>query len=263
VRRVALISDVHGNLVALDRVLADIDACGAAEVRCLGDLVGYGPDPAGVIARIRDRGIPTVRGNYDDGIGNSRGGCGCFYASQEAKDDGDASYRFTDGLLSSVEREYLASLPDGLRLEDTGDLSVLLVHGSPRKINEYLMPDRPDAQLVRLARSAGADVLVCGHVHIPYHKVLTDEDGRPVHVINAGSVGKPKDGDPRACWVELLLVDAGETRMPLADTLEPAGDGGTLVGTIAHRVVYPVEEVAARMLGAGLPDRLADALRTG
>ncbi|MGA8892626.1 MAG: metallophosphoesterase family protein, partial [Anaeromyxobacteraceae bacterium] len=131
----------------------------------MGDLVGYGPDPAAVVDRVRSLGIPTVRGNYDDGIGNRRGECGCYYATDEARADGAASYAFTDAALNDADHAWLAALPDELRFE-AGGLRVLLVHGSPRKINEYLLLDRPETQLVRLAEQAGADVVCIGHIHI-------------------------------------------------------------------------------------------------
>lgn len=242
-RRIALFSDVHGNLPALDAVLADIATCGIAETYCLGDLVGYGPDPAGVIERVRALGIPTVRGNYDDGIGNRRGQCGCYYATDEAKADGAASYAFTDTALGDADREWLAALPDGIGL-DAGGLRVLLAHGSPRKINEYLLPDRPEHQLARLADEADADVVCVGHIHIPYHREVVGHDGRTIHYVSSGSVGKPKDGDPRACWVELGLGAGGE------------------VAYTAHRVGYDIEAVARAIEVAGLPDRLAQALRS-
>jgi len=81
VLRIALFSDIHGNLTALDAVLADIDACCILERYCLGDLVGYGPDPTGVIDRVRELAIPTIMGNYDEGIGNRSGECGCYYVT--------------------------------------------------------------------------------------------------------------------------------------------------------------------------------------
>ncbi len=260
-RRIALISDIHGNSTALDAVLADIDASGVREVFCLGDLVGYGPDPRGAIALVRERGIPCIRGNYDDGIGFRRKGCGCFYATPEAKADGDASYKFTDAILSDEDRAWLASLPELRRLE-MGGLRVLLAHGSPRKINEYLMPDRPESQLVRLAESAEADVVCVGHVHMPYHRVMDGSGGRRIHYVNAGSVGKPKDGDPRACWVEVVLLDAAEPA-PLAEVFEPAGGGESWVGSVVHRVGYDVGSVASAVIAAGLPATLAEALRAG
>lgn len=241
--RLAIFSDVHGNLPALDAVLEDILKSGVEAVYCLGDLVGYGPDPAGVIHRIRSLGIPTIRGNYDDGVGNRRGECGCYHATKQAAEDGAASYAFTDAALDDVDHEWLAALPDEFRLEING-LRALLVHGSPRKINEYLLTDRPDRQLARLADEAQADVVCVGHVHIPYHRVVEASEGRLVHYVSSGSVGKPKDGDPRACWIELRIGSERELEYQ------------------AHRVEYDVESVARRMLYMGLPERLAQALRT-
>ena len=240
-RRLALFSDVHGNLLALDAVLAEIDAARVDEVYCLGDLVGYGPDPAGVIARVRKLAIPTVRGNYDDGIGNHRGQCGCYYASEQAKADGAASYAFTDGALDDADHAWLAALPDDIRLEIDG-LRVLLAHGSPRKINEYLLLDRPERQLARLADEADADVVCIGHVHIPYHRTVIGGDGRTVHYVSSGSVGKPKDGDPRACWVEIAF------------------GGDREIATTVHRVEYDVAAVISAVHAAGLPDTLGRAL---
>jgi predicted phosphodiesterase len=245
-RRLALFSDVHGNLPALEAVLRDIAVAGIAgrNVYCLGDLVGYGTDPAGVVARVRGARIRTVRGNYDDGVGRRRGGCGCYYATEQAKLDGAASYTFTDAALSEADHRWLADLPDEIRFE-VGDVRVLLAHGSPRKINEYLLPDRTDAFLVRLAEDAGADAVCVGHVHVPYHRVLAGTEGQRIDYVNSGSVGKPKDGDPRAGWVE---VQTG---------------GESVVRVAVHRVAYDVEAVAAAMLTAGLPVTLAEALRRG
>jgi predicted phosphodiesterase len=246
-RRIALFSDVHGNLTALDAVLRDIARAGiqGRNVMCLGDLIGYGPDPSGVVARVREAGIRTVRGNYDDGVGRRRGECGCYYVTEQAKADGAASYDFTAAAITERDRQWLAELPDNIRFE-VGDIRVLLAHGSPRKINEYLLPDRTDEFLARLADEAVADVVCVGHVHLAYHRVVHGEGGRPIDYISVPSTGKPKDGDPRAGWTE-LLIDEG------ADTVE----------AIVHRVDYDVESVAEAMLAAGLPPTLAEALRAG
>jgi diadenosine tetraphosphatase ApaH/serine/threonine PP2A family protein phosphatase len=117
---------------------------------------------------------------------------------------------------------------------------VLLVHGSPRKINEYLYADRPDSSLERLLDLADAEVLVCGHTHIPYHRVLPS--GR--HVVNAGSVGKPKDGDPRACYILL-------------------GAQGTDLQVDFIRVPYDVERAAQAIEASDMPHAYAAMLRTG
>jgi len=262
-RRFAIFSDVHGNIRALEAVLADMDARGVEERYCLGDLVGYGAEPASVVERIRSLGIPTVRGNYDDGVGARRGECGCYYATQEARDDGAASYDFTDAALDDGDHAWLAALPGEIRFEAEG-VRALLAHGSPRKINEYLLLDRTDAQLIRLAEEAEADLVCIGHVHIPYHRSLLAEDGRHIHYVSSGSVGKPKDGDPRACWVEVVIGTAEQVETAAgSDEFAECAAGESWVGAIVHRVAYDAEGAAKAVLAAGLPPRLAAGLLTG
>ena len=160
-RRIALFSDVHGNLPALDAALADLETAGIGEVYCLGDLVGYGPDPAGVVDRIRSLGIPTIRGNYDDGIGNRRGECGCYYVTEQAKSDGAASYAFTDAALDDRDRAWLAALPDEIRLSE-GHVRILLpmaVHARSTSIcfstaRTRSSPDSPTKQTPMSSASA-------------------------------------------------------------------------------------------------------------
>lgn len=262
--RIALFSDVHGNLSALDAVLADIRASDVDEVLCLGDLVGYGPDPAEVVARIRELGIPTIQGNYDEGIGLQSGGCGCHYATPEAKADGDASYAFTSGVLDEIDRAWLMALPETLRAEVAG-VSVVFAHGSPRKNNEYLLLDRTDEQLVRIAEQAGADLVCIGHVHIPYHRSMHGTSGNTVHYVNSGSVGKPKDGDPRAGWVEIALGAESDVRgFATADTaMASAGNTDIWIGAVTHRVSYDMDQVVSRMQSHGLPQSLRTALLHG
>jgi len=239
VRTLALYSDIHGNLAALDAVLADIEARGLTERICLGDLVGYGPDPVGVIQRVRETGDPVIQGNYDRGVGGRLGDCGCYYPTPEAKADGAVSYAFTVEAVGDEDAAWLAGLRSELRFEH-GGLRVLICHGSPRRVNEYLMLDRPESQLVRLAAEADADVVCCGHVHTPYHRVLDTVEGQ-VHYVNSGSVGKPKDGDPRPSWVELRLGDT---------EAEPR------VETVIHRVAYDTERTRTAMEARGVPARL-------
>ena len=194
--RIAVFGDIHGNIQALDAALADIAAQKADAVYCLGDLVGYGANPNEVTARIRDGGYPTIMGNYDDGVGFDRDECGCAYrdAGGATSADSDRSSGRRRGRPRRTRRSCArwrtrsASRPTGER--------ILLVHGSPRKMNEYLFEDRPLSSFQRLAASSNADVIVFGHTHKPYVKEV---DG--VLFVNAGSVGKPKDGDWRACYV--------------------------------------------------------------
>jgi len=260
--RFALYSDIHGNIEALDAVLADIAAAGVNERYCLGDLVGYGPDPSAVIARVRETGDAVIRGNYDDGVGRRAGDCGCYYVTPEAKTDGEASYRWTDAALDDAEHDYLATLPDEHRIVADG-VRVLLAHGSPRKINEYLLPDRTDDFLARLAEDAEADVVCVGHVHMPYHRAVKLASGRIAHYISSGSVGKPKDGDPRAGWVEVLIGTPEEIEQAAPNDEAAECAGAASVAIRVHRVAYDIDTVAMRLVSAGLPPRLAEALRNG
>jgi putative phosphoesterase len=233
---VAFITDIHGNRPALEAVLADIDGHGIETVYCLGDLIGYGSDPNGVIDLIRVRGIPTIVGNYDDGVAWDRGECGCFYRTAAEQRIGDASYNFTVAEVTPERKAYLRSLPGELHLNIAG-VRLHLVHGSPRKINEYLLRDRDERTFRRLAATEEDDVLVFGHTHDPWHRMV---DG--VLFINVGSVGRPKDGDPRAMYSMLLLPEK---------TVEAA------------RVPYDVEAYVRTIVAAGLPPELAEAIRTG
>jgi len=181
-RRIALFSDIHGNAAALDDVLEDIRAHGITEQYCLGDLIGYNREPTPVTTRIRELRIPTVRGNCDEGAGAA---------------------------VPAADRKWLAGLPGQLRFEHHGT-RVLLTHGSPRRINEYLTLDISDYRLLSMAEDAGADVVCVGHAHVPYHRKVTAPSGKTLHFICAGSVGKPRGGIRKATWVELILGDNAE-----------------------------------------------------
>jgi putative phosphoesterase len=235
----ALFSDVHGNRLALEAVLDDLRAREVARVYCLGDLVGYGADPNGVIGLLRSRGIESILGNYDEGVGWETGDCGCFYPDAEARRTGDASYAFTVATVTAENKAYLRSLPRELHLSLAGK-KVHLVHGSPRRINEYLLRDRDERTYRRLAETEADEVLAFGHTHDPWFR----EFGGKLFV-NSGSVGRPKDGDPRAIYVVL------------------ASNPGGPVDVEIRRVAYDVEAAAEAVIAAGLPPALADMLRRG
>ncbi len=256
-RRIALYSDIHGNIQALDAVYSDMALAGVAERYCLGDLVGYGGDPVAVIACVREAGDTVIQGNYDRGIGGRLGECGCYYATDDARANGAASYAFTESAVGDADAAWLAVLPAAITLEHDG-ARIMLCHGSPRKVNEYLLPDRSDAQLARLAGDAGADLVCVGHVHMPYHRVVAPG----VHYVSSGSVGKPKDGDPRACWVELVLGAEQDVQATGDADAGLLGPEGVWLGATVHRVAYDIEAAAAAVRRAGLPDALAEALRT-
>jgi len=224
-------------------VLSDLASRGIERVFCLGDLVGYGPDPNGVIDAIRAADVTSILGNYDDGIAFDRGDCGCYYADAAARRIGDASYAFTAATVTPEHKTWLRGLPRELRVELRAAAAAFrlhLFHGSPRRINEYLHSDRDERTYRRLAAQADADVLLFGHTHTPWHR---EYDG--VLFVNVGSAGRPKDGDVRAVYTVLRLE---EGRPP---------------GVEVKRVAYDVEETARGVLAAGLPAELAEAFRRG
>ena len=194
----AVFSDVHGNLPALEAILADIERRGVARTLCLGDLVGYGPSPNEVALLVRDRGIPTLMGNYDQGIGFETGDCGCVYKTDEQRAEGAASLAWTQEVASDEAKAYLRSLEDHFTLQAPGG-EILAVHGSPRRINEYLFEDRPASAMERMAREYPYPAILFGHTHVPYARQVGTTT-----FVNVGSGGRPKDGDWRVCYA---LVD--------------------------------------------------------
>jgi putative phosphoesterase len=216
--RIALFSDIHGNLPAFEAVLADIERQQVDAAYCLGDLVGYGPFPNEVIETIRGQQFPTIMGNYDDGVGFERDDCGCAYREEQEKRRGDLSLAWTKAHVTAENKAFLRTLKTEIRLEADGR-RILLVHGSPRRINEYLFEDRPVSSFQGLAASSDADIIIYGHTHKPYIKRVDD-----VLFLNVGSVGKPKDGDWRACYAVLDTSVAG--RPVRAGRIRPReGDG--------------------------------------
>ena len=240
--RIAVVSDVHSNLVALDAVLAHAGPVDA--VWHLGDIVGYGPDPDGVVARLAQVGAVGVRGNHDAA---AIGGDEIEQFNPEAR----AAMDWTRAAISEPTRAWLAALPE--RRAEAG-AGVTLVHGSPRDPTwEYLTsPGAARASFGYLETTHGLN----GHTHIPLAFVLRDdriEALRPAPgdtldlaglraIANPGSVGQPRDGDPRSSY---LILDP---------------DAGTVTW---HRVAYPIEAVQDAMAARGLPPRLAARLAHG
>ncbi|CAN5421925.1 metallophosphoesterase family protein [soil metagenome] len=252
--KIALFSDIHANIDALNPVLDDMYARKPDAVYCLGDLVGYAPYPNEVIEKIRSKGIPVIAGNYDQGVGLKSDDCGCAYKTHEDEARGVESITYTNKIISDENRSYLRSLPAHLRVEfgvNTDPYHLLLVHGSPRKINEYLFEDRADKSMIRMMEKADAHIMAFGHTHKPYHKVLEDSHGNIRHAINIGSVGKPKDSDPRSCYV--ILEWNGDLNLTDSNALK--------VEFI--RVEYDVEKAAKAVEECLLPDEFADMLRNG
>ena len=217
--QVGVLSDIHGNKVALDAVLADMPA--VDELICAGDIVGYNPWPADCVEFVRERAVPTVMGNHDRAAAghstfgfNSMAGAGVEYAREQLSDD---------------QIDFLASLLDSRRLFDE---RVRVVHGHPDDPDRYTYPREFRPELL-----GEESVLVMGHTHVQGHERY--DEGI---VMNPGSVGQPRDGDPRAAYAVLDLDE-----MTVSE----------------HRVSYDVDRVQRAVREAGLPDRIATRLEEG
>ena len=234
--KIAIFSDVHGNAIALESVLDDINSRGIDLVFCGGDLVGYGAYPNEVINLIRKYRVPTIMGNYDDGVGFSKSDCGCVYTDPRLKELGQFSLDWTKKQVNFENRAFLRSLLERIQFTVCGK-KVLIVHGSPRRINEYLYADRPEESALSMFDEEKVDIIICGHTHLPYTRVINSKC-----LINVGSIGKPKDGDQRAAYTVLRLTES---------SLE----------TEVIRVKYDVERMAQAIETSGLPREFAMALR--
>jgi putative phosphoesterase len=226
--RILIVSDIHGNWPALAAIDEPHDLC-----LCLGDLVDYGPDPARCVRWAMEHTHYTIRGNHDHGV------------AQGVPVQGESGYRYLTRVsrqwvwdaLGPDERRYLLQLPVTQRLTLDGK-RFLLVHATPRDpLDEYLMKD-PETW-ARRVQNADADIVCVGHSHMQF---ILSVDG--VVVLNPGSVGQPRDGDPRAAYAVIE-----------GDTIE------------LKRVAYPIDETVARIAESPLPEKakeiLAESLRLG
>ena len=238
--RVAVLSDIHSNIVALDAVLThagDVDA-----IWHLGDVVGYGPEPDAVVARLSERAATGVRGNHDAA---AVGGPEIDWFNPEAR----AAAEWTRDAMATETRRWLEALPERRVVDD-----VLLVHGSPRDpLREYVTDRRAAGENMEIQETQHA---LHGHTHVPVAWMATPdrvalvqasdtsgiELGAYRSLINPGSVGQPRDGDPRAAY---LVLDREQGRVTW------------------HRVEYDIDRVQTAMRSAGLPDRLAARLTFG
>jgi putative phosphoesterase len=242
--RVAIITDIHANLPALHASLEAVDAIGVDAVYCSGDLVGYGPHPSEVCAVIEQREIPTIYGDYDYAIVRDLTDWGCAYVTQHDLELGRRSVAWTLAHTDQPHSDLMRALAFDLRFE-LGEQRVGLEHGLPLKVSEYLFQDKPAHTLERIAAGADCDVLVLGHPHKPWIHTYSG-----VMFVNGGSVGKPKDGDPRAAFGVLEREDAVQAsikRVP-HDAHAVAREGATagLPGEYAQTLVAAAERKARK-----------------
>jgi len=253
VKTIAVISDIHANLPALESVLSDIATRHNLNgIYHLGDLVGYAPWPNEVVDLLKKKGIPGIAGNYDSTVATRYKHCGCNYEEPRDIELAHQSFSWTLEHSSEETRAYLGALPFRLDIRPWGGhlagLRVILVHGTPVLNTVYWTEDRPDSFCLQMARKVGArpnDTIVFGHTHKPWERKI---DG--IHCVNAGSVGRPKDGDWRACYLLLRLEESGSE-----------GELGRVRPEFV-RVEYDLGKAQDGILASTLPDEFASVLET-
>ncbi|WP_166961866.1 metallophosphoesterase family protein [Yeosuana marina] len=240
--RIAFFSDIHANLPALEAFFKDVESENVDAIYCLGDLVGYNVWPNEVVDEIRKRHIPTIMGNHDEALLNP--------VLKEAQ---PSNRGLTRAMVSNQNRDYLINLPRHLSLSfitNNEPFNLLMVHGSVKAINDYMLVDYPKDEVLEMMYSHQADVLLCGHTHKPFHRIIEDSNSFK-HVVNIGSVGKPKDGDARTCYA---ILELGQFTFSAKSKA---------IDVSFRRVEYDVEKAARAVEESEFDSSYAEALRLG
>jgi putative phosphoesterase len=235
--RLAIISDIHANLPALEAVLADIAAMGVSDIYHLGDLVGYNPFPNETVALVSEKNIPGITGNYDQAVLGLVADPIGELLNAKITPMGRKIYAWTVRAVNNRSRDVLAAQPQQRSLA-VGKWRLRLTHGSPRHIKDYVRPSWPDDMVGDLLCEVTEDILFTGHTHIP---MVRQVNGK--WLINPGSVGFPKDGNPLAAYALLEL-------------------GRELQVTI-RRLPYDIDRTIQAIVACGLPPKAGNDLRVG
>lgn len=232
--RIALIADIHGNLVALETALTDIERQDVDRIVCLGDVAVLGPQPHEVVERLQTPAIPMVMGNTDEWA---------LHPKSWAVDDDDERRRMMEvelwgaGRLTNADRAFISSFQPTLSIELGRAETLLCYHGSPRSYNDPILPETPETDLPEMLGKHAATVLAGGHTHAPMIRRY-----RESLLINPGSVGLPfqkrLDGSLRnPTWAEYALVEAK--------------DGALSVRL--NRVTYSLDLLVESVRASGMP----------
>jgi putative phosphoesterase len=236
--KIAILGDIHGNIEALKAAYAEAVSRGLDKIYHLGDLGGYAPFVNEVVDFLIEHGIEGVQGNYDETVANDREHCGCKYEDPVQAEIAELGFEWTKEHATAKSKNYMKNLPFEIRLTVNGK-KIIIFHASPGKNNLYWYENRPEKFFREMAEKVDADVMIYGHTHRPYQKDIAGKT-----FINAGSVGKPKDGDTRTC-VTLVEITGGEVKIEFL------------------RVLYDVEKTASAIIESGLPPYFAERLREG
>jgi predicted phosphodiesterase len=240
-RKVAFLGGIYSNSLALTEALRMARAEGVDATFALGDFGAFGPHPDRTVEILRDAGIAAIQGNYEESLSTGAEDCHCGYTDPRDNHYARISYDYTQSRTAREHKEWMGRLPGHIRLR-IGGRRVLLCHGSPRKINEFLWrTTTPDAFLRKLLRDFDTDLIVCTHTGLHWQRML--EDGRGI--VNVGALGRPANDGRTNVW--FAVVEAAE-HGPAARHLP---------------VVYDHERQAREMRDEGLPEEFVETILTG
>ena len=239
--RLAFIGGIYSNYPALLATLAEIDRRGADKTFFLGDLGAFGPFPDRVPELLIDRQMEGIQGNYEESLSSGSTDCNCGYTDPRDNEYAQISYDYTAQNTSDVYKGWMGTLPQQIRLQ-VDDLRLLLVHGSPRKINEFLWQSTsPEPFLQRLCAEHQADVILCTHTGLHWHRELPG--GK--HVINVGVIGRPANDGSKNVWFTMLEIINSKV-------------------SVKHiPIEYDHERLAGEMREEKLPPQFIETIETG
>ncbi|PSL45615.1 putative phosphoesterase [Chitinophaga niastensis] len=236
--RIAIISDIHGNLPAMKAVLDDIRSFNADQIYCLGDLTDAAPWHNEVIELIRRMRIPTIMGNHDERIAFDHPILPLSKHSPEEQVAREKAINYTKDTITRENKLFLAHLPRYIQL-DFGHLKLLLAHGSTRSVDEYIYQHHNEEELIGLMNDQQINLLVTGHTHLSYIRFL--ENGEKM-VVNAGSVGRTKEKDGLATYLQLTIKDNN------------ASLAKDYFNVAIKKINYPVKETIEGIKESQIPD---------
>jgi predicted phosphodiesterase len=238
--RIAVFGGIYSNHLALAAALDDARRRGVEAVYCLGDLGAFGPHPDRVFPLLHDRGVACIQGNYDNSIGNDRADCQCGYTDPRDNHFARLSYAYTFAHTSAANRTWMRELPAQRRLR-LGRYRVLMCHGSPRRVNEFLWESTtPTHFLEYLAEEHQADVILATHTGVKWHRLLSQDR----HFVNVGVLGRPENDGRTNVWYAVL-----EAAPRLRVEFVP--------------VAYDHQRLAEEMRAEGLPKEFTETILSG
>ena len=244
---IAVFGGCYNNYLALEATIADARRRGAQALFCLGDMGGFGPYPDRVFPLLWKNEVFCIQGNYDHSIGNRLNDCACGYTDPRDNYYAQISYDYTFTHTSEPYKDWLRDLPPQCRFT-FANRRLLLVHGSPRRVNEFLWESTsPDRFLIKLLDDYEADVLLCTHTGIQWQRVLPD--GRLV--VNVGAIGRPPNDGKTTVWYALLTALLGEK------------SAGPYLTCELLPVAYDYEQLAADMREEKLAEEFIETIMSG